>query len=286
MRQYLKIILEHWIALVLVTLVACGAAVGLSLLPTRYYSSEIQLLIVQKQSEYTDAYTSQRAAEKIGTNLVKVVGTFDFMNRVIATGYISGDVFSASTEERRKQWEDMVESELVPETGILRVTGYGTEPGKAEDVALGVMQVLTTNAADYHGAGDAVQIKQIDGPVTSTRPVKPNIILNGAMAAVLGWVITYTFFLLRTEIRAESKQSAALALQYEVPKPGLASGSAEAVSLPQVEYKVLDEYPTRSYVYGAELKDAPTAAEEPFGSSDQIETAETEPVSMHDHLKS
>lgn len=270
-------------ALVIVSLLACGVAVGLSLLPTKYYSSEVQLLIVQKQSQYTDAYTSQKAAEKIGTNLIKVVGTFDFLNRVIATGYISGDVFSASTEVRRKQWKKMAEAELVPETGIIRITGYGTEPGKAEDVALGVMQVLTTNAADYHGAGDTVQIKQIDGPVTSIRPVKPNIILNGIAAAVLGWVVTYTFFLLRTEWQAQPNHNVPLALQYEAPKTGL----PEITPLPQVEYKVLDEYPTRPYVYGAELKDAPTtAADESPSSSEEIEPAETEPVSIHDHLKS
>ncbi len=291
MRQYLRIILEHWIPLVLVTLVACGAAVGLSFIPTRYYSSEIQLLIVQKQNDYVDTYTSQKAAEKIGTNLVKVVGTSDFMNRVITTGYISSNLFSTGTEEQRKQWANLVESEMVPETSVLHITGYGTEPGKAEDVALGVMQVLTTNASDYHGAGDAVQIKQIDGPVTSTSPVKPNIILNGAVAAVLGWIVTYTFILLRAELRTNRSTAD---MQYEVPKTGLASGRSETMSLPQVEYKVLDEYPARPYVYGAELKDAAPdrsgASSEVVGNvdGDSVDTnnVDAEPVSIHDHLRS
>lgn len=295
--NYLRIALAHWLAIVLLTVVCGGAAVGVSLLLPQYYSSEVALLIVQKHQQATDAYVAQRAAEKIGKNLTNIIQTFDFMNRVVATGHISPDTLSSSTEDRKKQWKKMVAAEMIPDTGVLAITAYGQDPTTAEDVVLGVMTVLTTNASDYYGGGDAFEIKHIDGPITSSRTVKPNLILNGLAAAALGAVTTYVFFLIRTEMKRSPAQPTAI--QYQIPQQSLPSSTqAEALfPMPEVHYKVLDEYPDRPYVYGAELKDAPVAEaaedsddEEDMEDGDEDEDMEesddANTVSMQDHIKS
>lgn len=255
--------LQHWLSIVLVTVGLAAVAVGLSFIPTQLYSSEVELLIVQQQDSenYVDPYTSQRSAEKLGKNLVSVIGTFDFLNRVINTGLVPTDLFSASTEERKRQWQNIVDAEMVAETGVLHVTAYGPTMGGAEDIVLGVTQVLTTNASDYHGGGTTVQIKQIDGPVTSDRPVKPNIPLNGILAGLFGVVFTSLVHI----VRADAKRAKQQPLQYQTPMPQLPM--ADAYVMPPVEYKVLDEFPTQPYVYGAELKDKETTTsdDEPVG---------------------
>jgi len=248
--QYLRLVLKHWLILSVVAVVAAASGVGASLLSPQLYSSEVKLLIVQKQQEqYTDPYTSQKAAQALGTNLVSVVSTFDFLNRVIATGYVSPDIFSQSTKERKKQWQNSVKAQIIPETGIIDVFGYGTDPGKAEDVAIGVMQVLTTNASDYYGGSSIFEIKQIDGPITSVRPVKPNLLLNGGAAALLGLVVTYIYFLIRHEVGRQKYQ--AESIRYTPEPDQLPPDSAELFPIPPVEYRVLGE-----------------------------------PVSMHDHINS
>lgn len=245
---YLRIILQHWLAILMTSVALAAAAVGLSFIPTQLYSSEVSLLIVQQQDDYVDPYTSQKAAEKLGANLVSVVDTFDFMNRVIATGQVSADLFSSSTEERRKQWQQIIDAEMIADTGVLQITAYAPTVGEVEDIVLAVAEVLTTNASDYHGGGDSVQIKQIDGPVTSSRTVKPNIPLNGVLAALLGAVAAAIIFIVREELKRTNQ----LPVQYQLPTQ---ANQTEFFPIQPVDYKVLDEFPAQPYVYGAELKD-------------------------------
>lgn len=235
--QYLRLALQHWLVLTLATVLAAAIGVGTSLLSPQLYSSEVKLLIVQKQQEqYTDPYTSQKAAQTLGTNLVSVVPTFDFLNRVIATGYVSPSIFSQSTKERKKQWQELVKAQIIPETGILDIFGYGTDPGKAEDVAIGVMQVLTTNSSDYYGGSSIFEIKQIDGPITSIRPVKPNLFLNGGAAALLGLVVTYAYFLVRHETHRQAQPQS-----YATTEPDQSPTEPEVFPMSPVEYRVLDQ---------------------------------------------
>ncbi len=261
---YLRIILQHWLAILITSVVTAAAAVGLSFIPTQLYSSEVSLLIVQQQEDYVDPYTSQKAAEKLGANLVSVVGTFDFMNRVIATGQVSADLFSSSTDERRKQWQQMIAAEMIADTGVLQITAYAPTVGEVEDVVLAVAQVLTTNATDYYGGGDSVQIKQIDGPVTSSRTVKPNIPLNGVLAALLGAVAAAIIFIVHAELKRTNQHNNQLgqSLQYQLPTQ---VNQTEFFPIQPVDYKVLDEFPAQPYVYGAELKD-----EEAKGMQDEV----------------
>lgn len=261
--RYLSIIKERWLLLLASTLVCGAAAVGLSFLPTQYYQSEVQLLIVQKQSN-VDSYTAQRAAEKIGKSLTSVIDTLNFQDRVIATGYITSDQFSQNSGDRKREWEKLVDANVLPETGIVQIFGYGTEAGKAEDVALGVAQVLTSNSADYHGAGDTVTISIIDGPITSTRPVKPNIPLNGVAGAVLGFMAVFAYFIFRLE--TETVQASKQQMHYE------ALQQSGVFPLAPPEYKVLDEYPAEQYNFGATVEDQPSTA------------TNDEPVTMQDHI--
>lgn len=248
--RILRIIAKHWLALLVGAVVFGGAATGLSFLPQQLFESEVDVLIVQKSGDY-DSYTAQKAAEKIGNSLVQVVHSFDFLSRVIMTGYVSQDQFPVESKKRQKAWKNLVSVKVVPESSLLKIYGYGENAGKAEDVALGVAQVLTTNAQDYHGAGDTVEIKLISGPITSTRPVKPNIPLNGAAGAALGLIVVLAFFVLRDESRQQALEQEAL--RYQLPAGG------QTVVTPQ--YRVLDEFPSQPFNFGSTLEEQNTPAE-------------------------
>lgn len=270
---YLLIIKDHWFALLLAGIITAGLAVGLSFIPQQLYRSEIDLLIVQKQSATVDAYLAQKSAEKIGKSLVNVIQSLDFLNRVIATEKIDNGYFSSETSTTRKtEWEDLVNGEVVAETGIIKLYGYGTTGPRAEAVVLGVAQVMMNNSVDYMGTTTDVNIKQIDGPLTSERPVKPNIPLNGLAAGVLGMAVVYSYFLLQVEsqrIAAEKKS-----LQYQaLPNQ---SGRDTIVPLGAPQYTVLNEFPAEPYTYGAKLEEQST----PVTKVDNDDSA----VSMHDHL--
>ena len=249
--RYIRIVTRHWLILIIVTLLGGGTAVGLSFIPTQLYESEVDVLIVQENSS-TDSYTAQRAAEKLGNNLAQIIYSFDFLDRVIATGYVNEDLFGDTAKERQEEWQRLVSVTVVPESSLLKVFGYGTDQGKSEDVALGVAQVLTTNAADYHGAGDTVEIKHISGPITSTRPVKPNIPLNGVAGALLGFLVPFAFFVLRSESKQRDAEQEVL--QYQLPAQSGGDQTSSAAPI-QPDYRVLDEFPSQPFNFGSTIED-------------------------------
>ncbi|MFA5994933.1 MAG: Wzz/FepE/Etk N-terminal domain-containing protein [Patescibacteria group bacterium] len=267
--RYLLLIKEHWLVITCSTLVCAAIAVGLSFIPDQLYKSEVDLLIVQKQSATVDSYTAQRAAASLGNSLVNVITSLDFLNRVLETGQVKPEQFSIDSNDKKSAWEKLVSAEVVPETGIIKIFGYGTNPANAEGIATGVAQVLTTNSSDYYGGGDSVYIKQIEGPVTSNRPVKPNIPLNGAAAGALGLLASYTYYLLKFEAKrtryiafpqespVETPKVETLPNKVETPRRGV-STIVEPVEPPQ--YKVLDRF-------------------------NAVDGKPDEPVSMQDHLK-
>lgn len=254
--RYFSIIKEHWLVLLAVTLVSSALAVGLSFIPDQLYESEVDLLIVQKQSETMDSYTAQKAAEKIGNSLINVVYSLDFQNRVLNTGKVHADQFSTSAADNKKEWEKLVKAQVIPETGIIRVYGYGTDTTKAADISLGVAEVLVNHASDYHGAGDTVAIKQIDGPILSTRPVKPNIPLNGMAAGFIGFMVVYMYFILRAESERVEQEKQQLQLPVTL-------SPAQLPPFESPKYRVLDHFPIQ-----AELMDEPASKDEPVSMQD------------------
>ena len=78
---------------------------------------------------------------------------------------------------------------------------------------------------------------------------------------MFGFVATSLVHIVREDIKRGKHQP----VQYQVPMQQLSS--ADGYMMPPVEYKVLDEFPTQPYVYGAELKDqtAVEQDEEPVG---------------------
>lgn len=276
--RILNIIGNHWLALFIGAVLVGGAATGLSLLPQQLYESEVDVLIVQANAN-TDSYTAQKSAEKLGNSLAQVVYSFDFLDRVIATGYVSEESFPSDSKQRQKQWENVTKVNVVPESSLLKIYGYGVNAGLAEDVALGVAQVLTTNAKDYHGAGDTVQIKLISGPITSSRPVKPNIPLNGVAGTALGFIIVLSFYVLREESKQVDLEHEALRYQLVAGNGdgGVNNGPQnERPTVVTPEYRVLDEFPNEPFNFGSTLED----------SEDDGVAGNDEPTSMNDHLRS
>ena len=67
---------------------------------------------------------------------------------------------------------------------MIAIDVYHTDRAQAEEIAKAVAYVLETSHAQYHGFGNSVTIKEIDRPITSNYPVKPNVVLNFSLAIV------------------------------------------------------------------------------------------------------
>lgn len=162
------------------------------------YSSQMQILVIQKYT-LTDSYTASKSAEKVSQNLGEVVKTSSFLEDVVASKKVDlQDLLKLNESDRRDEWEKTLDTEVVPNASILKITAYDVNPSHAEQIVNAVSDVLIEKGSDYHGAPDTISLKVVDTALTSTYPTRPNILLNGSAAAVFGGLCAAVVLFLMT----------------------------------------------------------------------------------------
>ncbi len=163
-------------------------AVALSFLWPLKYSSTMTMLVVQRSGVSSDPYAAIRSMENIGDNLSQVVYTTDFFNKVLtADPTIDKNYFYTDERQRRKQWTQMVETQVSRGTGFLHLTVYHPQKAEATKIVQAISSVLSKEGWTYVSADISVLL--VDPPLESRWPVKPNILSNGFIGLIVGFVI-------------------------------------------------------------------------------------------------
>lgn len=191
LKQHLRL-LAFW---GMITGVAAG---GLSFLFPMQYSAVSQVLIISRDRAGVDPYTQAKSAERVGENLTEVIKTTDFFDKVLesSASQIDKEAWRSLSERRqRKNWQRDVKPETVYGTSLLRITTFAGSPDEVENLSNAVVQTLTSRGWEYIG-GDVV-LKQVDKPLVSILPARPNIIINFLAGFAVGfmlsaiWIIKY-----------------------------------------------------------------------------------------------
>jgi len=177
-KDFLAYLKGKKIVLIYTLLIFLIPAIALSLIKPLEYSSKVSVLIIQKINPNLDAYTAARAAEKLSDNLVQIIYTTSFYEKIRSTNFNLGLDWPETEKERRDYWSEKVSAKSIPDTSILEITAYDQNPEQAARLADAVAYVLITNGQEYHGGGEDIVIKKVDSNITSNYPVRPNIILN------------------------------------------------------------------------------------------------------------
>ncbi len=192
------LIREHWKLLFVWGLLVAALAGGASLFFPTYYSAVSQVLIISRNRDGVDPYTQAKSAERIGGDLAQVMLTTDFYSKVMDNTTVAFDrdrFKNLSERNQRKQWQRDVKPEVVYSTSLMRVTVYSRTPDDAANFARAVSQTLTSRGWEYVG-GD-VALKEVDSPLVSRFPARPNYVFNVVLGFCIGvflsgiWVMKY-----------------------------------------------------------------------------------------------
>ena len=158
------------------------------------YGSSLKLLTVHSFKENTDPYIASKSNEYLSNLLAKIVSTNSFFAKIKESGFnIDKDYFRGNEKRQIRKWENTARAKSIGDTGIIALDVYHTDREQAEQIARAIAYTLQTDHVLYHGFGKNVSIKIIDKPITSTFPVKPNIILNLALAIVFSIVFSLSY---------------------------------------------------------------------------------------------
>jgi capsular polysaccharide biosynthesis protein len=240
MNKFVSNIVRKW-QLVLYTSLMLGAVTFfISTAITPKYRSDVTVLIVQKNA---DVLTASQNAEYLSEIFQKVLYTESFMRGVLKSDGEIQREFSGDAKKRMQEWEDEIESYKVGSAGILKISVFDPTRQDAYKIAVGVLRNFKENSAEYFGEKGEVEIKILDGPITSSGVAYPNIKQNTFFGLVVGFIgslfVIYFFkdfdlrlvkrpkkglaFLLKSsEIAIEQKIGDQLARQLEKRKDNVA----------------------------------------------------------------
>jgi capsular polysaccharide biosynthesis protein len=220
--QYSKILRSNWEIVALIMGIAILLVLVVSLLQPFQYAASTKILIIQKQELNTDAYTATKSAERIGKNLANIIFTSSFYNEVIESNSIFSDKFLQDSRERRKQWDKNVEVNVTPETGILEISAFDVDKSYAAQLVRSIAYVLVSKGSEYHGGGTSVEIKIVDDVFMSKYPQRPNIVLNSALAMLIGFLFGSALVILNAAKKIndiKTQNTDTRYNSYEIPQP-------------------------------------------------------------------
>ena len=174
----------------LVGILVALLSVGFTFVFPLEYRADAQVLIISKSNSGIDPYTLVRSAERVGDNVIQVMKTDDFYQKVKAQKNYDIDwtVFESKGErEKRKLWQKTLVPSVVYGTGVLNISTFNTNSDTAVKLAAASADALVARGWEYVG-GD-VTMKVVNNPIATRWPVRPNLVLNALLGFVVGTLL-------------------------------------------------------------------------------------------------
>jgi capsular polysaccharide biosynthesis protein len=199
-HQFLSLIGKKKQTIVSIAIVFLAVAIIFSAVQPFKYDSNLNLLTIITFKDTVDPYTASRSNQFLSDLLARIVSSGSFFEKVKASGFnIDQSYFSGSEKQQMKKWNKTVKAKGIADTGMISIDVYHTDRAQAQEIAKAVAYTLQTTNSQYHGYGDAVQIKIIDQPITSNYPVLPNVPLNLGLAVLFALVFSSCYIYLFPE---------------------------------------------------------------------------------------
>lgn len=181
LREYFFIIKKRAWIIVLITILAMltsGIISFFVLSPT--YEANTTLIVNTEQNEKTDNMITGdqlNVTQKLTLTYGEIIKSRSVLDEVIDKLDLNMDY-----EEVSK----MINVSPVKDTQIMSITVQDTNPKRARDIANAIPKVFTKEVKRITKANS---VEVIDHAITPQKPIKPNKLMNIAIAAVLGVMI-------------------------------------------------------------------------------------------------
>ena len=188
LREYFAIIKKRFWIIALITVVAMVVSGVISFfMLSPVYESKSTLIVNTEKNEETQMITGDQfsVSQKLAVTYGEIIKSRAVLESVI------------SNLKLDSEYEDLVEKitvSPVKDTQIISISVQDTNPKKARDIANEIPKVFEKEVKRITKAND---IQVIDKAILPENPIKPNKMMNVAIAAVLGMMIgLFVVFLL------------------------------------------------------------------------------------------
>lgn len=188
LREYFAIIKKRFWIIAIITVIAMVVSGVISFfMLSPVYESKSTLIVNTEKNEDTQMITGDQfsVSQKLAVTYGEIIKSRAVLESVI------------SNLKLDSEYEDLVEKitvSPVKDTQIISISVQDTNPKKARDIANEIPKVFEKEVKRITKAND---IQVIDKAILPENPIKPNKMMNVAIAAVLGMMIgLFVVFLL------------------------------------------------------------------------------------------
>lgn len=180
LREYFGIIKKRFWIIALITTIAIVVSGAISFFVlTPVYEAKSTLIVNTEKNEETQMITGDQfnVTQKLAVTYGEIIKSRSVLEDVIKNLKLDDD------------YEDLVNNitvSPVKDTQIISISVQDTNKEKARDIANEIPKVFTKEAKRITKAND---IQVIDKAILPPNPIKPNKMMNVAIAAVLGMMI-------------------------------------------------------------------------------------------------
>ena len=180
LREYFAIIKKRFWIIAIITVVAMVVSGVISFfMLSPVYEAKSTLIVNTEKNEETQMITGDQfsVSQKLAVTYGEIIKSRAVLESVI------------SNLKLDSEYEDLVEKitvSPVKDTQIISISVQDTNPKKARDIANEIPKVFEKEVKRITKAND---IQVIDKAILPENPIKPNKIMNVAIAAVLGMMI-------------------------------------------------------------------------------------------------
>lgn len=178
---------EHFLKLIVLAAIFAFLAFMVAVFQPREYQAAGRLLIVPKGAVDLDAYAASRSGERLGSILKEVVLSNSFLDRVLAVGAVRND-YGFDQTRRLKLWKRRVSLTVAEASGVLNVSVYNPSRAQAVTTAQVVFQLIESLGPQFYG-GKGVDIREVEAPVASPKPVRPKLLLVTVGGLIAGFIV-------------------------------------------------------------------------------------------------
>ena len=180
LREYFAIIKKRFWIIAIITVVAMVVSGVISFfMLSPVYESKSTLIVNTEKSEETQMITGDQfsVSQKLAVTYGEIIKSRTVLEDVIG---------NLKLDSKYEQLAGQITVSPVKDTQIISISVQDTNPKKARDIANEIPKVFEKEVKRITKAND---IQVIDKAILPENPIKPNKMMNVAIAAVLGMMI-------------------------------------------------------------------------------------------------
>ncbi len=219
-KRMIEIVLDRIVSIVVITLVFGLLSFALSkyFLTPKYESSITMYVNNRRNVTESDVIETRILSSDISASQM-LVPTYIEM---IKSENVLREVADQVEDKTKKKFSagkirSMMTAEAVTETEIIKVSIQATDPGIAREIADTISKVAPKKIQKFI---ELSKVQIIDGAKISGTPVSPNIRMNTIIGALLGFVLSISFILLKELFDVRVKSVDDLVSRFDYPVLG------------------------------------------------------------------